>query len=566
MKSFEASFRDVPIWTPLAAVLLALAWLIPNSSPPWGAFHKDLWAALALGLVAVGIVVQRWRQGGFFEIDSVSGILLVLAVWTLGQWQLGKVYFLGHAALGFGYLFAAVCAVSVARSWEALSPRAVGNFLFFATTFGALGTAGLILKQWLGVEGFEVWAQILPPGSRPFGNLMQPNNAATLLLLGMVGLLWALTRGVLGQWTVFFVGLLPLAALTLTQSRIGYLSFLSLSAAAFFLLSRSKGLPAWRLPLLLWCAFFALFVWLLPQASQWLNLPHELSIIKRSQGELRGVIYQAYLVALMVEPLWGFGFGQGAFAQLAAAAGGYELPGLFTWTHNILLDIAIWFGLPAALAFLSIGIWLIWRILKRDHDSFGWLYIAALFVVLMHAMVELPHAYAYFLLPASLILGALCERVAFPGLKLSPRVMSAAVVALITLLAVIAYDYMRIEGAFYTWRFKLANVGTHHPADIPDTVLLDQFQSLLVGARTDPGQHDSLSLERFEQAVLLAPSGAASQALVVALVHAGEVSKAQAAAENAKYLSSPVYRKVLADSWRARAEQDVRYNVVKWPE
>ena len=61
MSTFAQRLAAAPIWAPLASVLLAAAWLIPNTSPPWVAFHKDFGAGLVFGLVAVTLCMRHWR-------------------------------------------------------------------------------------------------------------------------------------------------------------------------------------------------------------------------------------------------------------------------------------------------------------------------------------------------------------------------------------------------------------------------------------------------------------------------------------------------------------------------
>ena len=51
MTSLDRRFDSIPLWAPLASLLLALAWLIPNTSQPWVAFQKEFWAGVTFALV-----------------------------------------------------------------------------------------------------------------------------------------------------------------------------------------------------------------------------------------------------------------------------------------------------------------------------------------------------------------------------------------------------------------------------------------------------------------------------------------------------------------------------------
>lgn len=557
-------FDNVPIWAPVAAVAMAFAWLLPNSSPPWIAFHKDFWVALVLLIVAASVVAKMVVRRQTFSVDAIAGLLLGLSALSLGQWLTGKVFFFGHAAVGFGYFFAAGCMVSISRAWERLQQDAVGDFLFAAVVIGATGSAGLVLKQWLGIDGLEVWTQLLATGSRPYGNLLQPNNAATLLLLGVVGYFWAYRRVAIGR-TGLLLGTLTLTfALVLTQSRIGYLSFLALGMIALWGARSNHAFKSWRAPVLMLLLSFVIAVMVLPHLTGWLGLSQEFTLLERTQGEVRLLVYRTFAKASLLEPWAGYGFAQGIEAQLATAAAGYELPGLFTWTHNALLDIAIWFGLPVALIATGILAKVGLTAFRSRLDPEAYICLAGLFVLAMHAMVELPLAYAYFLLPAVMLMGILAAKASLPSISVRPWGAVVGVAVLALLLGTVGTDYLKVEKSFSTWRFKLARVGKDHPMDIPDTLLLHQYRALIVGVRTPAPMLNAKEREEFSKAVLLDPSPAAMQAIVVSYVEAGDVASAQQWADRARWLSSPEYRKALAASWRYRAEKEPRFAVVNW--
>lgn len=559
-----ARIENVPIWTPMAAVAAALAWLLPNSSPPWIAFHKDFWISVVLLVVAMAVVAKMVVRRQTFAVDAIAGLLLGLSALSLGQWFTGKVFFFGHAAVGFGYFFAAGCMVSISRAWERSQQDAVGDFLFAAVVIGATVSAGLVFKQWLGIDGLEVWTQLLATGSRPYGNLLQPNNAATLLLLGVVGYFWAYRRVAIGR-TGLLLGTLTLTfALVLTQSRIGYLSFLALGMIALWGARSNQAFKSWRAPVFMLLLWFAIAVMVLPHVTGWLGLSQEFTLLERTQGEVRLLVYRTFAKASLLEPWAGYGFAQGIEAQLATAAAGYELPGLFTWTHNALLDIAIWFGLPVALIATGILAKVGLTVFRSRLDPEAYICLAGLFVLAMHAMVELPLAYAYFLLPAVMLMGILAAKASLPSISVRPWGAVVAIGGLALLLAAVGTDYLKVEKSFNTWRFKLARVGKDHPMDIPDTLLLHQYRALIVGVRTPAPMLNAKEREEFSKAVLLDPSPAAMQAIVVSYVEAGDVASAQQWADRARWLSSPEYRKALAASWRYRAEKEPRFGVVNW--
>ena len=87
------------------------------------------------------------------------------------------------------------------------------------------------------------------------------------------------------------------------------------------------------------------------------------------------------------------------------------------------------------------------------------------------------------LLPVCLLVGAMTAGLRWPSVALPLVVPRVLVLGLGVLLGAITYDYLRVESAFYTWRFMNANIGRDHPMDIPDTLVLNQHEALLKGLR-----------------------------------------------------------------------------------
>jgi len=557
----------LPLWTPLASVLLALAWLMPNAAPPWLAFHKDAWLALNLLLVAGVVVFKRRSSIKAYSVDALSALFALLAIFTVVQWGLGIVYFSGHAAVGVAYFGAAALAVVLGRAWEQGEPGKPGDYLFLAFLLAALGTSGLMLVQWLQLDVNEVWVNYLPPSGRPFGNLIQPNNAATLLLLGIVSLLWFGIRGSLRRR----VGLLGAAYLlffiALTGFRVGYLSFVSLTLLGLFMSWRYTELRSLRsvsCVLLSMLPAFVLFISHDWNPSSLGGMASSQQPFDRDLTSARTQVYRAYLAAAWANPWTGYGFEQGAKTQMAAEALGHHVPGLFTWAHNAFLDLATWFGVPAALLALGAVVASLRTVVRGPFEKKRAVYFAGIYVVFLHGMVELPLAFAYFLLPICIFAGAMLAGLQGAAVALPKGLVAVTIVGLFTLLGAIAYDYLRVEAAFYTWRFKQANIGRNHPMDIPDTVLLNQYEALLRGLRGSPGTLTDEAMQDFEQAIFLDPSAAGMQHLAELQLGRGDVAGAQKTADMGRLLTKDEQRKALAARWRYLAIRNPAYREVDW--
>lgn len=555
----------LPIWTPLASILLACAWLLPNASPPWPSFHKDAWFAFVFCLVAVAVVFQRRDQARRFFLDPLSAVFILMAVLSVAQWVAGIVYFFGHAAMGFAYFSAAALTCVIGRAWEKSEPGKPGDFLFAALLLAALGTGWMMLAQWLRLDVNDVWVNPLPSWGRPFGNLVQPNNAATLLILGMVSLFWFAAQGQIGKKVWVFGSAFLLFLVALTGSRSGYLSFLILLILGLVMGVRHSEFRSWRGAFLLLAALLPVFVFLVTRDwsgdGAFAQQPFE-----RNLTSARMLVYRAYLDATWASPWLGYGFEQGAVTQMASAELGHPLPALFTWAHNAFLDVSTWFGVPVALLVIAAVAIHVAALLRGTFDLKRAIYAAGVCAIFMHGMVELPLAYAYFLFPACLMAGAMLAGLKTPAIALSRASVAALLLCLVATLGVVSRDYLQIESAFFTWRFKQANVGRDHPMDVPESLLLNQFQALLVGLRSTPTTITEEGLRAFEQAVLLAPSAAAIQQLAELQLGRGEISAAQKTADMALVLTHGKERKALAARWRYLGTQDATYRAVTWRE
>lgn len=556
----------LPLWTPVASFFLALAWLLPNGSPPWYAFHKDAWLALILWMVALVWVFKHRGSIRTYSVDPLSAIFVLLALLTVTQWGMGILFFSGHSALGVGYFMAAALGVVIGRAWEQKEPGGVGDFLFLAFLLAALGTSGLMLVQWFRLDFNEAWVNYLPPWGRPYGNLLQPNNAATLLLLGMVSLLWYGVTGRIGKFAGMAAAIYLMFFVALSGSRIGYLSFASLAISAIVLGFRHVAIRPMRPAFGVLLILLPLFIFLISHEWAIIEVATGSKPLQRDLANARMLLYPAYLEAALANPWLGYGFEQGARTQMAASALGHELPGLFTWAHNAFLDIATWFGIPMALLAIAAVGFSVYAVMRSPFDLKRSVYVAGVYVVFLHAMVELPLAFAYFLLPTGMLAGAMLAGLKGPVVLLPRSLLASVLVGLGVLLGALTYDYFRVEAAFYTYRFKHANIGRNHPMDIPDTLILNQFEALLIGLRGSPESMTEDAMHRFEQAIVLDPSAAGMQHLAELQLRRGDVASAQRTADMGRLLSQGKIRRALAARWRYLGTLDPVYRTVEWRE
>ena len=128
----------------------------------------------------------------------------------------------GPVAATLPYLAGVTVAAVLLLAWPA---RASGRDApLRAVAAGWLGAAlasgGIALLQYFDLEGpLFPWVNIAEPG-QAFGNLRQPNQLASLLVIGLLSLRWWLRRGLSNRLAAGMAALL-LTGLAATASRVG---------------------------------------------------------------------------------------------------------------------------------------------------------------------------------------------------------------------------------------------------------------------------------------------------------------------------------------------------------
>lgn len=96
------------------------------------------------------------------------------------------------------------------------------SWLAGALTIAALISVWLALYQWT-LQPSNIWIADLPPNARPFANLAQPNQLATLLSMGLAAVLFFYEKHTLHRISSSLLALLLLFGIALTQSRTPWL-------------------------------------------------------------------------------------------------------------------------------------------------------------------------------------------------------------------------------------------------------------------------------------------------------------------------------------------------------
>ena len=490
--------KNVSLWLVLGFTGLGCAWLFPGHFFPWPGFRQEVLAAVAFIVLSVaaftGVESINWPRIAVIAFAAAGIPLLQLAF--------GQIDFRGGGLLCATYLVAFATSIAVGATLASGKSRAQLIDGFAACTVSAgIASSGMALCQWLGPSGWEGLLD-LHDGRRPIANIGQPNHLSTLLLLGVAGALhWYESRRING-WSAAFVVAWLGCGIVLTESRTGWLNVAVISLWWFFMRKKAS-LRLRTLPIALGVAAFALAVCSLSELHVLVGAVEPVdasgTTIRLDAGS-RPLHWAMLADALRQSPWWGYGWSQVANAQFAVSANHPATGAWLTQSHNLVLDLLVYNGLPVGLLLSSLLLlWLVQHA-RACNDATSWCLLLALFMLFTHALLENPLHYAYFLLPAGLLIGILSEDLRAERQSRGGRLSLAMCIAVLLVpLTVVTAEYFRAEQALRELGLAFARIGKP-PSELPqpDWYLLDGWaayhraSTMAVSAGMQPEQIDEL--------------------------------------------------------------------------
>ncbi|MBC7917562.1 MAG: O-antigen ligase C-terminal domain-containing protein [Rhodoferax sp.] len=502
-------------WLWASACALACAYLMPNHTPPWVSFHGDAWVATVLTFVGAWVFSKATRP-------AAAGLLTLLAAVLAGvpllQYALGLDTLFGVAWTHAIYLAGLFVALRLGEVWERQASGQSADFVLLALLIAALASVALQIHQWLGFEPVGPWTLMVSAGRRWSANMAQPNQLASLLLLGLLGLAWFFQRGRLSARPALTLAAVLLFGVALTESRTAMLNIglLFIGVLVWRRRLQQPGMLRATIALLLW---FALVTTLLPWIYEWTGLGgfnEEAHSLARAQAvSARLGIWSMALEGSLLHPLGGYGWGRVIAANFSVAETHAGELLHFSSSHNLLLDLILWNGYPLGLLVGFAVIFWCWKRMSQVADFGQAILWGCLSVLLVHAMLEFPLHYAIFLLPFGVLAGALqAAQGAAIGRAPAKWVDLLALACIALALALTVRDYLKIETSYLGLRFENAGVPTSISREPPDVLLLDQFVEYLKLARNTPRPGVSeAELVGMERVVNTLPSPRALQRL-----------------------------------------------------
>ncbi|MFN4350618.1 MAG: Wzy polymerase domain-containing protein [Hylemonella sp.] len=388
----------------LFSILLTLGWLVPHHFPPWLAFNNEV--PVFAGLLLAGLLMWLRDKKENVQIGALHAVVLLLLVVGALQYLMGLQPFIGDLWVATTYLGGFAFAWTLGDAWaldkwqDRYSPL---DTLALAFVAGGAVSASMGIIQWAEVErNFTPWIMSAAHTSRALANLAQPNQLSTLLLMGIVAAAILREREKISFSVLLLLVTVQSVGVVLTQSRTGLLVVVVLSL--WYLVVGSTFSRIQRHGALIWGGA----LWLAAWAFQSLGTLYGKQVLGEQmlQAGLRPLMWRQFADAICQSPWLGYGWLQ---TQAAQQQGALNVPGLeqASYAHNHILDLAIWIGLPLTALVIGVALATIWHRRHAVRDKRVVMLATWLLPLICHAMLELPLAYAYFLLPAGVMMGML---------------------------------------------------------------------------------------------------------------------------------------------------------------
>ncbi len=472
------------------AVLTTASYLVPNHFFPWISFHEE-W------LIALGFApIMAWAAWRCDKIPVFAKIALVAGFVPGFQWSVGLINYRGDAIMASLYCWGFALAIIAGAQWAGKNnSQSAKNHsensvdllmlvpLWVALILAGIVSVGICVHQWLDLQILAVFIADLPPNGRPFANLAQPNHLASLLLLGIAGVIFLFEAKKTNGASSIFITMVLIFGLVMTQSRTVLLAAVWL-LAVFLLMKDQCNLRTPTRAILSAIVAFGLLTWLWPDINRWLLVSENTdSAATRIASDARIIYFRSAMDAILQKPLMGFGFQQINLAQRATEASYHATHNYFQSAHNLLLDLMLWAGVPISLTLVYLFLKSLKTIVVNASDGVTWAILVGVGFLLVHSMFEYPLYYSYFLLPAGFLFGSMSQREKY-SLEILPSFMNRIVVLPVVffcglIFIQITLEYPQWEREWRNARFEILKFTKTEPAAPPSPAILDPIEDLL---------------------------------------------------------------------------------------
>ena len=430
--------------------LLFYGYVIAYNAHPYRSFFND---ALALAGVLSAFFYLAWMSSKTqVKIQIPNVILLPIAlivVICLQTWS-GSILFSADIIYPILYLICAVIALIVGATCAAYEDGLKQLGYALAMTFVLAGMVSFFIQifQLLDIG----WPWLVAPldhstSIRPYGNLRQPNLLALLLCLSIASVWYLYVMKKLKSYAGYGLVVLFLIGIVLTQSRMTWMVL-----PLFIMLNWSQPPDTPKVSksvLILLLVLFIVLTLVTPVLLGLTGIQIDSVASRASQTSVRMTLWKQALLISELHPWFGAGWFQFGSHQVMIADL-FESTEVSDYAHNTVLNFAAEIGWPLTLLICAGALcWLIRCCVKK------WSNIQVRFMTLMmlaiavHSMVEFPLWFAYFLMPFTVMVGAVhSQTMGIQVIGIYRKFTVALLIITCGLFSWIFIDYVRLVTGF----------------------------------------------------------------------------------------------------------------------
>lgn len=381
-------------------IFFFLSILNPIHTLPWPSFFSEFFCYIAGWLLILKLYFYKVE----LTIDIVPFLFIVFI--PLIQYLFGEIFFFSNfffSTLGLFYFFLMLIVGFNFKIRNFNIVMYLSIFFLIAGFFSSL----IAILQWMGLAENKLFVMGLT-GSRPYGNMAQPNHLATFLCIGIFSLWYFFEKYKINNFILLSLIIIFSIAILLTQSRTAWLILL------LFFIFLSISIKKYSLRLSFKKIGFIIFIMLLEGMglpyfdsilSSNFNVKQNFTLLERATGGYQRLeIWNQMVHAIIEQPWYGYGWNQATAAQFKVVDYIYNKEWL-TSAHNIILDLMVWCGVPIGVLIVLYLLYIYIKIILNISDLesiFSFLTISS---ILIHSLLEFPLYYSYFFIPFGLLFG-----------------------------------------------------------------------------------------------------------------------------------------------------------------
>lgn len=250
------------------------------------------------------------------------------------------------------------------------------------------------------LDFFWPWIRSSVPGNA-IGNIGQPNQQATLFVIGLISICWLYSEGSIAKNICAVLSLFVVAGLALTASRTGMLNLFFAISVIFWISGKDKKFYIYLSVVVV--AFYFLASFISYKLAIFLEIENARNIFSRvssgggGQCHSRAVLWDNVFDIIELKPWQGWGWNNLRYAQYVTDFSGERWCEVLGNAHNLPLHLAATLGVPVALLILILFLFTLkkgrpWTESDRN-KKFAW---AILIPIAIHSMLEFPLWYGPF--------------------------------------------------------------------------------------------------------------------------------------------------------------------------